>query len=417
MTVGFAIIFGMGKFFDIAGFHNSAKGCMGIALLFVCSALFAGEVENMPPVASAKVPEAKHVFSMSCKVTAVNGDLATAEERAKAIAWWKKNGFSKLWLESYRHGERVPTERLVEERDAFRAEGFEVCGMITPTMLNDTEPGKDEPQMVVCWSDPKARERMREECSRAAKVFDTVIIDDFLFSCCGDGCERCRADKAARNVADWEEYRRTLMYEVCECDILPAAKKANPKSHFIIKYPCWWRLYEKRGYSPARQAALFGACWVGTETRDANPEPIQACWIMAWMNEITGGRCGGGWYDALDCTPEKFVEQAYYTILGGAKESLVHCYDYLLSDDPGRTPFGEKAGSPRKCREAFERAAPELCKLADFVSGAERGSFSMGADGVSAHEFTKGGRRFVARLNTKNEPVAGLPAHGFELKE
>ena len=244
-----------------------------------------------------------------------------------------------------------------------------------------------------------------------------MIIDDFLFSCCGDGCEICRADKAARNVAEWEEYRRTLMYEVCECDILPAAKKANPKSHFIIKYPCWWRLYEKRGYSPARQAALFGECWVGTETRDANPEPIQACWIMAWMNEITGGRCGGGWYDALDCTPEKFVEQAYYTILGGAKESLVHCYDYLLSDDPGRTPFGEKAGSPRKCREVFERAAPELRKLADFVSGAERGSFSMGADGVSTHEFTKGGRRFVARLNTKNEPVAGLPAHGFELKE
>ena len=102
---------------------------------------------------------------------------------------------------------------------------------------------------------------------------------------------------------------------------------------------------------------------------------------------------------------------------GGAKESLVHCYDYLLSDDPGRTAFGEKAGSPRKCREAFERAAPELRKLADFVSGAERGSFSMGADGVSAHEFTKGGRRFVARLNTKDEPVAGLPPHGFELKE
>ena len=238
----------MGKFFDIAGFRNPAKGCMGIALLFVCSALFSAEVENMPPVASAKVPEAKHVFSMSCKVTAVNGDLATAEGRAKAIAWWKKNGFSKLWLESYRHGERVPTERLVEERDAFRAEGFEVCGMITPTMLNDTEPGKDEPQMVVCWSDPKARERMREECARAAKVFDTVIIDDFLFSCCGDGCERCRADKAARKISDLGEYRRTLMYEVCERDILPAAKKANPKSHFIIKYPCWWRLYEKRGY-------------------------------------------------------------------------------------------------------------------------------------------------------------------------
>ena len=382
-----------------------------------CMVGTAAEAEKMPTVASAKVPEAKHVFSMSCKVTAVNGDLATAEGRAKAIAWWKKYGFTKLWLESYRHGERVPTERLVEERDEFRAEGFEVCGMITPTMLNDPKPGAKEAQMIVCWSDPKARERMREECARAARIFDTVILDDFLFSNCGDGCERCRAYKAARKISDLGEYRRTLMYEVCERDILPAAKNANPESHFIIKYPCWWRRYEARGYSPVRQASLFGECWVGTETRDANPEPIQACWIMAWMNEVTGGRCGGGWYDALDCTPEKFVEQAYYTILGGAKESLVHCYDYLLSDDPGRTPFGEKAGSPRKCREAFERAAPELRRLADFVAGAERCSFSMGADGVSTHEFRKNGKQYVARLNTKNEPVAGLSPHGFELKE
>ena len=100
-----------------------------------------------------------------------------------------------------------------------------------------------------------------------------------------------------------------------------------------------------------------------------------------------------------------------------APESLVHCYEYLLADDPGRTAFGEKAKSPQMCREAFERAAPELRRLADFVSGAERGSFSMGADGVSTHEFRKNGKQYVARLNTKNEPVAGLPPHGFELKE
>ena len=56
-----------------------------------CASGAAGVAEKMPPVAAAKMPDAKHVFSMSCKVTAVNGDLATAEGRAKAIAWWKKN--------------------------------------------------------------------------------------------------------------------------------------------------------------------------------------------------------------------------------------------------------------------------------------------------------------------------------------
>ena len=265
----------------------------------------------------AQGPQTPHVFSMSCKVTAVNGDLATPEGRAKAVEWWKRNGFTKLWLETYRHG----------------------------------------------------------------------------------------------------EYRRTLLYEVCERDILAPAKSANPNVHFIIKYPCWYRGYAERGYDPARQADLFGECWIGTETRDANPSLLQACWIMAWMDGLTGGKCGGGWYDALDCTPEKFIEQAYYTILGGARESFVHCCDYLLSDDPGRTPFGEKARSPRVCAEMFEREAANLRKLADFVQGAERGPFSMGENGVSTHEFRKDGKHYIVRVNTKSVPVDGLPPHGVELKE
>ena len=366
------------------------------------------------PIPPARIPDAPHVFSMSCKVTAVNGDLATPDGRAKVIAWWRKYGFTKIWLESYRHGEYAPTERLVEERDAFRQAGFDVCGMITPTSLSEPKPGEKERKFwITCWSDPKAWERLRAECARTAQLFGTVILDDFLFSGCGDGCASCVADKAARGIADWGEYRRTLLFEVCEREILPAVKAANPNAHFIIKYPCWYRRYAERGYDPARQADLFGECWIGTETRDANPEPLQACWMMAWMDALTGGKCGGGWYDALDCTPEKFVEQAYYTILGGARESLVHCYDYLIAEDPG--VMYESSDNSHACREAFEREAAKLRELADFLRGAERGPFSMGDDGVSIHEFRKDGKRFVARLNTTGESIAGLPPHGVEL--
>lgn len=374
----------------------------------------------MRPVPDAKMPDAPHVFSMSAKVTALNGDLATDAGRARAIAWWRKNRVTKLWLESHRHGERVESSRLAEERDAFRAAGFEVCGMITPTMMNDPAPGESEPSMVVCWSDPAARRRMAAECARAATLFDAVIIDDFLFSRCDERCARCAADKAARGIADWGEYRWTLMREVCERDVLSAAKAANPSARFIIKFPCWWRNYAARGYDPAGQAALFGRCWVGTETRDANPEPLQACWIAAWMDGLSGGRCGGGWYDALDCTPEKFIEQARYTILGGAAESLVHCYDYLLAENPGRTPFGEKAANPRDCAAAFEREADALAALAERVRGAVRGPFEMMQCGVSRHRFAKGGASFTVYMNTNGEavsaPGAGAPLAPHELR-
>ena len=125
--------------------------------IFLAVILMAGSVFAQGMNDWTQGPQTPHVFSMSCKVTAVNGDLATPEGRAKAVEWWKRNGFTKLWIESYRHGEYVSTERLIEVRHAFRSAGFVVCGMITPTMLNDPAPGKKEQQMVVCWSDPKAK--------------------------------------------------------------------------------------------------------------------------------------------------------------------------------------------------------------------------------------------------------------------
>ena len=115
-------------------------------------------------VCGAVLPAEAHVFSLSCKVTALNGDFGTAEGRARTVDWCRRNGMTKLWLESYRHAERVPTERLVEVRDAFRKEGFSVSGLITPTQLNDSK------SMVCCWTDPKARARLAEECVRAAVV-------------------------------------------------------------------------------------------------------------------------------------------------------------------------------------------------------------------------------------------------------
>jgi len=59
-----------------------------------CMVGTAAEAEKMPPVASAKVSAAKHVFSMSCKVTAMNGDLATAEGRCRRLSleWWRYAG-------------------------------------------------------------------------------------------------------------------------------------------------------------------------------------------------------------------------------------------------------------------------------------------------------------------------------------
>jgi hypothetical protein len=53
------------------------------------------------------------------------------------------------------------------------------------------------------------------------------------------------------------------------------------------------------------------------------------------MNDVSDGKCGGGWYDPIDTQPATFLEQARQTIIGGARESLLHCYDYLATKTPG----------------------------------------------------------------------------------
>ena len=375
-------------------------------LLMMCAAFaaiggFAGTAaENAP---SGNI--AKHAFSMSCKVTALNRELRSSAARERAVKWWRENHISKLWLESYRHAERVETPLLEEYRDYFRERGFEVSGLLTPTQLNDPPAGGKAP-FVVCWSDEKAKSRLRTEVERIAKVFDTVLLDDFLFSHCDDKCERCRTAKAKSGISDWGGFRRKMMYEVCERDILAVARGANPKAKFIIKYPCWWQNWERNGYDAERQSRLFGACWVGTETRDAGKDPLQACWIVDHVQKRSGGLCGGGWYDGLDSTPEKFLEQAYYTILGGAKESLIHCYDYLLAEDPGVTPFGEKADRGRLCGEAFVRESAKLKALADSLADAKFVSCQLVSPGVSEHVFERNGKTFTLRFD--HNKVVGI---------
>ena len=337
--------------------------------------------------------ESGHVFSMSCKVTSCNGALSNKDKREEFAGWCKENHITKLWLESYRHGETVPSSLLRKERNFFRRHDMEVCGMITPTCLNAPVENGESP-IETCWSDPAARKRLSKEIQRAAKLFDTIIIDDFLFLDHDDDCPSCSNDKAKKGIEDWEEYRRALLMDVCREDIIEPARKVNPDVQMIIKYPCWWRDWEKRGYSPSAQAELFGECWIGTETRDANPDPLQACWIVGYTQDLTGGRCSGGWYDALDSTPQKFIEQAYYTILGGAKESLIHCYDYILSDDPGITPYGEKSGRQAACKAIFEERSDALFKLAKRLEGAEVLGYEKLGDGSSLHTFRKDGQQF-----------------------
>jgi hypothetical protein len=85
-----------------------------------------------------------------------------------------------------------------------------------------------------------------------------------------------------------------------------------------------------------RQTADFDTIWVGTETRDYEDRQwggkvqYEAYYIMRWLGEIGGPKCGGGWFDPYGTHEDTYVEQARQTVLAGAREMMLFCYGSLL---------------------------------------------------------------------------------------
>lgn len=339
----------------------------------------------------------KHVFSMSFKVTSLNGELLRPGMKERSAAWMKSHHISKVWLETYRHAEYVSTGRLVAYRDWFRTNGFEVCGLLTPTMLNDAAKPGEKPPFCCCWSDPKCRARLADESIRASGIFDTVLLDDFLFDTCT--CPRCTKlmKESGKSLKD---FRFDHMEDLCRKAIYEPARAAHPKSRFIIKFQCWFDQWPRTGVDPKRLTDVFNACWIGTESRDNCKDPLQSATITPWINGLTGNRCEGCWFDPLDSSPARYVQQARYTVLGGTRETLFHAYDYLIAEDPGTVPFGQSPKGGRECLKALEAEIDGLWQLAETVGTLPPLEQTLAANGVSRHLFRTGGTTYTAFQNT-----------------
>lgn len=274
-----------------------------------------------------------HLFSTLFTAQSVDRDLRTEEGLQRCIAWCKESKLQKVYIESFRNGLFIEQELLEKARDRFQAEGFLVHGCVTPTGLpkvsNNWKDGG-------CYSYPPTQALMEAIFRRTAAVFDTVMIDDFLFTDCT--CEECDKARGERSFAD---FHADLMHEMSVRCILRPAHEVNPKCKVIIKYPLWYENFHKNGYETVRQTRDFDLIWAGTETREPDAErwgrypQTQGFYMMAWDVKLGKGKCMGGWYDPYTTTPPTYLEQARQTILGHAKETMLFCFRSLEEEQPG----------------------------------------------------------------------------------
>lgn len=274
--------------------------------------------------------------------------LSKEEGLREALSLFRANGITKAYIEAYRGGLVVDKQVLQHARDFFLKNGIDVVGGIA------TVPGKDfgvrqEARLGwFNWQNKKTQNDLKRVVLMAAEIFNEFIIDDFL--CTGDTSAESMTAKGDRS---WSQYRRDLLSGLSSTLFIDPAKIVNPKITMIIKYPQWYDRFHLFGYDVVREPAVFDKVWVGTETRGQYTQrygfvqPYEGFVNYRWLASLSQGKISGGWFDHGDCDADDFIEQAYQTVLAGAKDIVLFHYYKLVEGHPGhhllRMQFGQLA--------------------------------------------------------------------------
>ena len=237
----------------------------------------------------------------------------------------------KVYVENHRGLTDVPVKRLREIKAILEEYNVKVSGGITSTgLVNDVQ----KPALfdTFCYTDPDHRREYLRIVSEAAQVFDEIILDDYFFTSCR--CEMCIAAKGKRS---WKDFRQAQM-QAFSAEIVSLAREINPGIRFIIKYPNWYESHQATGYNPGLQKDIFNLVYTGTETREPfytgqHLQRYESYSAVRLMENAAPGRNGGGWIDPFGSSDNlnRFLEQAEFTLLAGARELTLFNFPVMLS--------------------------------------------------------------------------------------
>lgn len=266
--------------------------------------------------------------------------LATPDGLQRAAAAMRKLGVTRVILEGRRGDEYVSPETLKRLRADLAALGFETSGGIA------TVPGKKfavRNQGALSWLNWESlatRNDIAAFFSSNAPVFDELVIDDFY--CTMDTSPESDRARAGR---DWGDYRRDLLSSLLPPIVVQPARAANSRVQLTIKYPQWYDRFHLYGYDPARMSPFFDRVWVGTEVRNPKTQrmgfvqPTQGYINFRWLSSLIGPKVEAAWFDHIECTAENFVDQAWQSVLAGARELVLFNLIDVVNGHPGHAPF------------------------------------------------------------------------------
>jgi hypothetical protein len=299
-------------------------------------------------------PAASLQLSVYCTAGDVNHYMGTAEGREQVLRVLQPLKVARLFLEGRRGDEYVHARQLSELREWFSARGILTSGGIA------TVPGGNFGQRQqggldwLNWESQKTQTGVAAFFTEDAPVFPELIVDDFY--CTGDTSPEAAQ---ARGTRTWGEYRRDLLVSLIDPLIVNPTRAAHRQTHLILKFPQWYDRFQLYGYDPLRMPGHFDQIWVGTEVRDPETrrmgyvQPTQGYMNFRWLASQAGSKVRGAWFDHIECSAQNFLDQAYLSVLAGARELTLFSLNDLMSGHPGDALLAAKW--------------PELCVLAERV--------------------------------------------------
>jgi hypothetical protein len=285
--------------------------------------------------------------------------MATPEARLRAVEAMKRLDVTRVILEGRRGDEYVAPTQLQDLRDALKGLGLASSGGIA------TVPGKSfgvrqqGPLGWLNWEAGATRDGISGFFRENAAVFDELVVDDFY--CTADTSPESDRMRAGR---DWGIYRRDLLNGLIQPIIIEPARRVRPGIRMVIKFPQWYDRFHLFGYDPPRMAAQFDRVWVGVEVRNPKTQrmgfvqPTQGYMNYRWLTSVIGGaKVEAAWFDHIECTAQNLVDQAWQSVLAGARELVLFNLFDIVQGHPGHA--------------LFEKALPAMQAAAARVQGAQ----------------------------------------------
>jgi hypothetical protein len=323
--------------------------------------------------------------------------VAPVDQRERLLQTLKPLRVSRLFLEGRRGDEYVSPQLLAEARDFLASRGIQCSGGIATVPGTSFGIRQDTPLTWLNWQSPKTQTDVAAFFTENAPLFDTLIIDDFY----------CTADTSpisaqARGSRAWPEYRRDLLASLLQPMVIGPARAARSDVRLVMKFPQWYDRFHLFGYDPARFCPLFDQVWVGTEVRNPKTrrmgfvQPTEGYMNFRWLSSLTP-KTTGAWFDHIECTPENFIDQAFMSVLAGAKEiTLFHLSD-LIEANPADALLASRM--------------TELCALASKLQGLDRRGIAFykppGSDAADNLYLAD----YLGMIGLPMLPVASYPAN------